>query len=848
MVDRRSFPLAFWRSLGQGLGIHRMKRSIPVATFSAICAMLALDPCAAAEPKSMPLSDTTFLEKETPFLRSALVIGEAKQANRVRRGVIIPLGHDHWACFDPDLLRWAAIWRAETGQAPLSYDSMAAISYPDAKAKAEKPPMLRGKVVHETAEIMGVSLGKDPASDPRPHVLTDGKTRVGPLPVAMGRFHGIALRGSQVVVVYQIGDTSIEESLRADAQGNIQRALRIGAHNQSLRFALGSDRFQTRSSGAIIRGNVVEIAAATQPREYLLFTAAQEPKPALAIPAAAPATPVFPKALTLKNPTAKVVAPFALRDFGFPTTKRAIRPVDIAFFANGDAILSTLDGDIWKISGLDAAESTWRRIATGLYEPMAVAIDTKQRLFVLGRDQITELIDSNGDHHIDLFRCASDAFFQTLHTRDFSTSMAIEADGSFLIAKGGIDKEGGKGFIEQSTHRGAILRISPDGRSITSIAQGLRMPFVGLRQDGAVFASDQQGNEIPSTPIHRIFTGKPHLGFSPTNFDKIPRITEPLLYYPYQSNRSAAGFATTSAKAFPELGELFVQVSWNGRLFPILTPKSGQAFSWMLPLQLDFPSLKAATHPQSGRLYVTGIGISGYVPTTPQTMGLASIETAATFPAPVAVEVSQDAIVVQFHRALHADESLTPASLRLFDIQRTRSYGSGHILWNKKPGEHQFPPKSFALSADRRTLRIEYPLLRRSDVMDLQLNFTSPSHTFPLHLYSRPQHLPAADARDLQLVLEKSAAALTPGDATAGKAIFTRYACNGCHSLAGEKLTGPPLQDVATRHNAATLRQSILEPAATIAPGYPPSMPSFQGVIPAQDLEHLIAYLLTLKK
>lgn len=848
MADRQSFPLAFWRSLGQGLDIHRMKRSIPVATFSAICAVLALGPCVAADPKSMPLSDTAFLEKETPFLRSALVIGEAKQANRVRRGVIIPLGHDHWACFDPDLLRWAAIWRAEAGQAPLSYDTMAAISYPDAKAKAEKPPMLRGTVGHETAEIMGLALGKDPASDPRPHVLTDGKTRVGPLPVAVGRFHGIALRGSQVVVIYQIGDTTIEESLRADAQGNIQRSLRIGAHHQSLRFALGSDRFQTRSSGAVIRGNVVDIAAAPQPREYLLFTAAQEPKPALAIPASTPATPVFPKALTLKNPTAKVAAPFALRDFGFPATKRAIRPVDIAFFANGDAILSTLDGDIWKISGLDAAESTWRRIATGLYEPMAVAIDAKQRLFVLGRDQITELIDSNGDHHIDLFRCASDAFFQTLHTRDFSTSMAIEADGSFLIAKGGIDKEGGKGFIEQSTHRGAILRISPDGRSIASIAQGLRMPFVGLRQDGAVFASDQQGNEIPSTPIHRILTGKPHLGFSPTNFDKIPRITEPLLYYPYQSNRSAAGFATTSAKAFPELGDLFVQVSWNGRLFPILTPKSGQAFSWMLPLQLDFPSLKAATHPQSGRLYVTGIGISGYVPTTPQTMGLASIETAATFPAPLSLEVSQHAIVVQFHRALHADESLTPASLRLFDIQRTRSYGSGHFLWNKKPGEHQFPPKSFALSTDRRTLRIEYPLLRRSDVMDLQLNFTSPSHTFPLHLYSRPHHLPAADARDLQLVLEKSAAALTPGDATTGKTIFTRYACNGCHSLAGEKLTGPPLQDVATRHNATTLRQSILEPAATIAPGYPPSMPSFQGVIPIQDLEHLIAYLLTLKK
>ena len=44
--------------------------------------------------------------------RSALVV-DGEWQNRTRRGVLVPLSGGLWACFDPDLLRWAAIWRAD---------------------------------------------------------------------------------------------------------------------------------------------------------------------------------------------------------------------------------------------------------------------------------------------------------------------------------------------------------------------------------------------------------------------------------------------------------------------------------------------------------------------------------------------------------------------------------------------------------------------------------------------------------------------------------------------------------------------------------------------------------------
>lgn len=57
---------------------------------------------------SKPLAPNGFVESEQAFLRSALIVSE-KPVNRVRRGVILPLGNDLWTCFDPDLLRYAAV-------------------------------------------------------------------------------------------------------------------------------------------------------------------------------------------------------------------------------------------------------------------------------------------------------------------------------------------------------------------------------------------------------------------------------------------------------------------------------------------------------------------------------------------------------------------------------------------------------------------------------------------------------------------------------------------------------------------------------------------------------------------
>jgi len=97
-----------------------------------------------------------------------------------------------------------------------------------------------------------------------------------------------------------------------------------------------------------------------------------------------------------------------------------------------------------------------------------------------------------------------------------------------------------------------------------------------------------------------------------------------------------------------------------------------------------------------------------------------------------------------------------------------------------------------------------------------------------------------------------------PGEplAAAGAKLFVRQACNTCH---GEQkgARGPSLNGLFGRQvqlqNGATIvadeayiRESITNPHAKLVAGYPPIMPTFQGLIGEEGLLQLIAYIKTL--
>ena len=87
-----------------------------------------------------------------------------------------------------------------------------------------------------------------------------------------------------------------------------------------------------------------------------------------------------------------------------------------------------------------------------------------------------------------------------------------------------------------------------------------------------------------------------------------------------------------------------------------------------------------------------------------------------------------------------------------------------------------------------------------------------------------------------------------------GEQLFYAKGCAACHDLRGGRRDGPPLTgrwaqtvelvgDRTDRFDETYVRRSILEPAADVLRGYPPTMPSYQGSLSAAELDALVAFV-----
>ena len=100
---------------------------------------------------------------------------------------------------------------------------------------------------------------------------------------------------------------------------------------------------------------------------------------------------------------------------------------------------------------------------------------------------------------------------------------------------------------------------------------------------------------------------------------------------------------------------------------------------------------------------------------------------------------------------------------------------------------------------------------------------------------------------------------LTPGSpALKGMHVFTRMACNACHSVDGSLKLGPTMKNQygkEIRHTDGTIKvideeyiiESLVDPLKHIAEGFTPIMPSYKPVLSDEDTKNLIAYIKSLK-
>ncbi|MDA7916532.1 c-type cytochrome, partial [Verrucomicrobia bacterium] len=109
--------------------------------------------------------------------------------------------------------------------------------------------------------------------------------------------------------------------------------------------------------------------------------------------------------------------------------------------------------------------------------------------------------------------------------------------------------------------------------------------------------------------------------------------------------------------------------------------------------------------------------------------------------------------------------------------------------------------------------------------------------------------------REISLQAALTETAKLDGDAKRGHKIFNEHpiaSCIRCHQVDGQGgFVGPYLDGIGKRKQADYIRESIIDPQAKIAEGFVAEvspMPPFGVLLKPQEIEDIMAYLLTLKK
>ena len=179
--------------------------------------------------------------------------------------------------------------------------------------------------------------------------------------------------------------------------------------------------------------------------------------------------------------------------------------------ADGRLIISLWDeeGGIYIIDNLgaeDASDITYKKIAQGLAEPLGVKV-VGDRIFVMQKQEMTELVDTNGDDIIDEYRTHCDDWGASNNFHEFSFGLA-EKDGYLYANLSTGIQPGGAGVVDQPRDRGSCIKVSVADGSMSKVATGLRTPNgIGVGYGGDIYIADNQGDWLPSSKILHVQEG-----------------------------------------------------------------------------------------------------------------------------------------------------------------------------------------------------------------------------------------------------------------------------------------------------------------------------------------------------
>jgi glucose/arabinose dehydrogenase len=187
----------------------------------------------------------------------------------------------------------------------------------------------------------------------------------------------------------------------------------------------------------------------------------------------------------------------------------------LAPLPDGRLAVATRRGEVWILAKPTAEPPTaanlgWSRFAEGLHEILGLTFHDGA-LYATQRSEVTRLTDRNADGRADEYLCASSGWGVSGAYHEYAYGPVFDAQGNMHNTLNCSMGKTWKGAGEEAKHplwRGWSIMTPKGYTKPVGFSAGYRSPS-GLCRNaaGEIFANDQQGNWVPTSPIIHVQQG-----------------------------------------------------------------------------------------------------------------------------------------------------------------------------------------------------------------------------------------------------------------------------------------------------------------------------------------------------
>jgi putative heme-binding domain-containing protein len=448
----------------------------------------------------------------------------------------------------------------------------------------------------------------------------------------------------------------------------------------------------------------------------------------------------WPEVLATKARCGADDGPFAVDVLEHPTDNPwfcRLRLSGLDFAEDGDSLYaSTWDGNVWLVSGLRrlprevAAGSgprevgiTWRRIASGLFQPLGLKV-AGGRVHVACRDQICILHDLNGDGESDWYESFNNDHQVTDHFHEFAMGLQVDDEGRFYYAK-----SARHALPALVPHHGTLLRVEKDGSRTDILATGFRAANgVCLNPDGTFFVTDQEGHWNPKNRINHVRAGGFYgnmLGYHDVTDSSDEAMEEPLCWITNSFDRSPAELLWVESGRWGPLEGRLLNLSYGYGMVYTVSHETvgGKLQGGLCAVEIPrFPTgiMRGRFSPDDGQLYLAGL--SAWASSQEQPGGIYRLRaTGKPMHLPIGLEAKRTGMKITFTEALDRETAadVRSYSVKVWGLKRSANYGSNHI------GERELAVAGARAGEDGRSVFLEIPGIAPTWSMEIRWRLRS---------------------------------------------------------------------------------------------------------------------------